>query len=254
MFGIMQGRLLPPVEGKIQEFPPDWEREIGFIQNLGIKHLDWLITSTSLEKNPIFLMRKNSSVGSICMDNVMDDNFYLPDFFYKNLFSPCQKLSSLGYTSFTIPLLEKSSIFRRKDKFLKFKSQIENLSKSLPNVDFHFEVEKFDKNSRDLIYSRPNFYLVYDTGNVSDYYSNKSQIRIIKSYLEKIKIVHLKDKNERGTVPPGEGKVDFRGIFQTLKLKREEIYYTIQTAREEEGREIETIRKHIKFLTKEYAE
>lgn len=252
MWGVMQGRLSPPVSGKIQEFPVEWEEEIYISKKIGLSHIDWLITESSLEKNPIFSVGKIESIGSICMDNLVDENFFQPDFFYKNLSLPCRAFSSMGYRSITIPLLEKSSIFRKKNKFLNFKKQILLLSRDFPEMEFHFEVEKFDKNFDQLISLSPNFYLVYDTGNVSDYYSMKNQEKIIKKYRDKIKIVHLKDKSDDGTVPPGKGRVDFKLIFSLFNSRSGEIKYTIQTARGESGLEEQTIKNHISFFKSKY--
>ena len=44
--GLLQGRLSPPVGG-FQEFPKDWEREFRIADELGLNHIDWLVTNIS---------------------------------------------------------------------------------------------------------------------------------------------------------------------------------------------------------------
>ena len=51
MIGIMQGRLLPPVNGQLQAFPPDWELELDICRDAGMVYLEWIYDGT--EHNPI---------------------------------------------------------------------------------------------------------------------------------------------------------------------------------------------------------
>jgi len=42
--GILQGRLLKPINGLIQEFPfVEWEKEIPLMESLGFEHFEWII-------------------------------------------------------------------------------------------------------------------------------------------------------------------------------------------------------------------
>ena len=52
--GIMQGRLLPPVNGHIQEFPDNWKEEFGILENIGLHGVEWLVTKNSWLNNPIY--------------------------------------------------------------------------------------------------------------------------------------------------------------------------------------------------------
>src|SRR3990167_7135085 len=52
MIGVMQGRLLPPVNGQLQAFPQDWGLELDICQSTGIDCIEWIYGS-STEHNPI---------------------------------------------------------------------------------------------------------------------------------------------------------------------------------------------------------
>ena len=68
----------------------------------------------------------------------------------------------------------------------------------------------------------------------------------IDSFRDNIKQVHIKDRirNPLETVIPGEGDTNFSLIFDKLKSINYDGPYTLQTARENDGDEVETIKKH----------
>ena len=48
--GIIQGRLLPPVDNQIQEFPKDdWKKEFEHINKLKINFIEWIVTKKSYD-------------------------------------------------------------------------------------------------------------------------------------------------------------------------------------------------------------
>ena len=52
--GIMQGRLLPKVNQRIQAFPgEDWSKELEKANFIGIKNLEWTFDHEKLFENPI---------------------------------------------------------------------------------------------------------------------------------------------------------------------------------------------------------
>ena len=54
----MQGRLTKPIRKPIQEFPiENWENEIGLLNKLNFKAIEWIIDLYSYEKNPILASR-----------------------------------------------------------------------------------------------------------------------------------------------------------------------------------------------------
>src|SRR3989344_3678209 len=50
--GIVQGRLVSPVDGKIQAFPKqDWEKEISLVRKAGFDGMEWIFDG---EDNPFW--------------------------------------------------------------------------------------------------------------------------------------------------------------------------------------------------------
>ena len=74
--GIIQGRLSSPEEG-FQECPKNWEKEFELLKELGLSHVDWIVTKNSFDNNPIFFKNLNGyPINSICADNLVDKDFF----------------------------------------------------------------------------------------------------------------------------------------------------------------------------------
>jgi hypothetical protein len=245
--GVLQGRLSPP-NGGFQEFPKDWKKEFVLAEELGLNHIDWLVTKNcSYHSNPIFnedLSKFN--INSICADNLISKRIISPDFLFNNLLQICISAIKNNIYSITIPLLEESDVsdvsFR--------KAFIDNMNNFAityyPEITFSFEIESYEDAISDVLESNPNFRLTYDTGNMTslgishEYYLSK--------FSDRIDTVHLKDRTfDSKTVSPGKGKTDFGFIIKYLE-KFDHIKYTIQTDRGEDGKEAETIQKHKNYF------
>ena len=247
-FGIMQGRLSTPSSGKIQEFPEKWEKEFPLMEKIGVDYIDWIITRDTGKYNPILNLPFLHKIGSVCMDNVVDENFFTSDLFRKDLLKICKDLYSIGYRSITIPLLEESSIFKSDKKYKIAHDFLIGLSACAPEMLVHIEMEQIDENSISLLDISDNFYFVYDTGNLTSFYTKDEQLDILEMNLKRIRIIHLKDKLNGITVRPGEGDVTFVDIFSILKKTVEKINLTIQTSRGKDGEEELTINKDLQFF------
>jgi len=244
--GIVQGRLSPPVEG-FQECPKDWEKEFNTLDSLGLKHIEWIVTKQSFKDNPLFYVDLSKyPISSVCADNLIDTYIANDSFLEKNLTPICEHALKNGIPCITIPLLEDSSMNcpHMRCQFLHI---IKYYADKYNDLIFSFEIESHEYVIKDIIYARENFKLTYDTGNMTslgidhEYYIDK--------FHEKINNVHLKDRTFNGeTVVPGKGKTDFEKIFDILLDNKYSQSYTIQTAREESGCEIDTIKKHMVVL------
>lgn len=82
--GIMQGRLSPPVSGRIQAFPwGTWEQEFFLARDVGLDLIDWIIEEGRLEENPLLtttgsarieslVAKTGVYIGAVCADYFMD--------------------------------------------------------------------------------------------------------------------------------------------------------------------------------------
>ena len=140
----------------------------------------------------------------------------------------------------TIPLLEKSSVEDEKilDEFL---DNFQSYTERYRNINFLIEAELHHNKLKKVLDLNSNLFVTYDTGNITSYGLNHKEY--IFELKDKIKQVHIKDriKNPLETVEPNTGDTDFKLIFECLKQINYDGLYTLQTARMENGKEIETI-------------
>ena len=142
----------------------------------------------------------------------------------------------------TIPLLEKSSVVDDdiRDEFTKV---IYSYFNEYTDIKFLIEAELGIDELKSLLIS-DNLGITYDTGNITSF--GLDHELYIDSFRTDINQVHIKDRvrDTLETVIPGEGDTDFSLIFNKLKSINYDGLYTLQTARENDGDEVETIEKH----------
>ena len=242
--GLMQGRLLPPVRGQMQEFPENWEDELVLVERLGLVGVEWLLTLHKFHDNPI--LEKNTfnkfPVMSVCMDNLVDDQIDDP-LILKNIIQSCY---DEGVRRFTIPLLEQSSMINgeRRNHFC---NNIEVIGNLFHDAIFSFEAELHPKHLAEIVYLCDNFRVTYDTGNTTSF--GLDHVEYITQFSSLINNVHLKDRTfDAETVEPPTGDTDFETIFRTLKSIGYDGNYVIQTARGKTGKEVETILNHMNIF------
>ena len=80
--GIMQGRLSPIKNGKIQSFPwENWKKEIKDLKKMNIKILEWTLDYPNLKRNPLFFKKKEIkkldqiNVNSVTCDFLCKSHF-----------------------------------------------------------------------------------------------------------------------------------------------------------------------------------
>lgn len=248
--GIIQGRLSPPVDNLIQEFPKSsWEKEFGLLDELKLTHIEWIVTKKSFEAGVTKLEITNFShkISSICCDNLIDENITDYSFLQKNLEPICEWGIKNKIFSVNIPLLEKSLV-TEKNKNRVF-SNFTKIGEKYPQISFNFEMESEISLCIELVKLKENFFLVYDTGNITS--CGFDSLDWINKGFQYIRHVHLKDrtKNPIKTVEPFTGDTDFYSILDLLNKKGYNYYYTLQTCRGNDGGEVNTIKKHIKLFS-----
>lgn len=248
--GLIQGRLSRSTEG-FQDTPKDWRQEFDALGHVGLNHIEWIITKKSFSTNPFFTedLRKYP-VFSVCADNLVDKDIDKFDFVSHMLEPICISALNNKVKYVTIPLLEQSSLLSE-GKRDRFKDILLYFLKKYPSINFSLEAEMPVEQVMDLASLSENCYITYDTGNITS--CGYDHLEYIKSSFDKICNVHLKDRTFDGkTVVPTTGDTDFEIIFRTLKNKKYKNVFTLQTAREKEGKETMTIKKHSELLRSIY--
>ena len=138
--GIIQGRLSPPLEG-FQECPKNWKREFQLMKEIGLTHLEWIVTKLSFHNNPVFYNDlKNIPINSICADNLVSNSITDEGFLEYQLSTICKAAINNNINFVTIPLLEKSSL-EKIEKLDKFCSHFSQICKKYPEINFSLETE-----------------------------------------------------------------------------------------------------------------
>jgi len=247
--GIIQGRLSEPVNGHIQEFPTDWQKEFNSLEKCGLTHIEWLITKGSVRSNPAFDINTSlvgMPISSLCADTLVDNRIINEIYLEDNLIPICESAVRNKIGMITIPLLEDSSMENPHTRN-EFKILISEFAKKYPNLKFSFECELSIAGLYDILEVSNNFYVTYDTGNMTSYGVQHEEY--IDEFHERMTNVHLKDRTfDAKTVYPGSGDTNFKIIFDKLFSMGYNGPYTMQTARGPTGEEIDTVLNHKNIL------
>lgn len=251
--GVIQGRLSCPNEG-FQECPTNWQREFDLLPEIGLSHIEWIITCSNYHQNPIFKCNlKGYPISSLCADFMVHTDFNKYDYLESFLVPLCQAAVSNAINCITIPLLEASDVSKI-DDLNSFIDSFSNIVNKFPSLTFLIEAELGVSKLKKILDISPKIMITYDTGNITSCQINHSNY--VNSLADRILQVHLKDRtiNPIKTVAPGSGNTDFRLIFSLLKRVNFTGPYTLQTARAKSGNEISTIKTHKSILESIYYE
>ena len=271
--GIVQGRLSPPVENKIQAFPIDhWREEFPKCQRLGISCIEWIFEYPRFEENPLYTdegiqqmlalsQRYKVKINSILADYFMEQKLFGNDKgemknavnMLKHLVGQCHK-SHIPIIE--IPFVDSSALKTDLDRqqvlqnmkesivFAEKYNIILSLETSLSPIEFLDFIRSFDSSAVKIN---------YDMGNSASL--GYDAFEELNCYSLWIANVHIKDRvHNGGTVPLGTGDTKFDVVFNALKQKDYQGDFILQAARQDlEGLvpkvEIdETVSEYIQFV------
>ena len=263
--GIMQGRLSPPVNGKIQAFPwGSWMQEFYLAKEIGLDLIDWIVEADRFDENPLLTLEGEKTikeivsktgvqVGAVCADYFMDcplircshsdlkERMDILDFLI-------DRLNIFGIKYLEIPFVDNSAI--RDDVELEQIVEIIRPRLNRANnagVILAFETSLPPDIFKDFLLklNHPAARANYDMGNSASLGYNQKQE--IETYGEWVATVHIKDRLFKGgNVPLGEGNTDFMTCFSMLKVKMYTGPYIFETPRSND--EVESAKKNMIFL------
>ncbi|MBN2421604.1 sugar phosphate isomerase/epimerase [Candidatus Woesearchaeota archaeon] len=262
--GVMQGRLSPPVNNRIQAFPKDsWKNEFYSANKVGLDCIEWIFEE-DISQNPVFnrdgineikqvIEKTGVNIYSVCADYFMKNKLFGEPAeklqknmnVLKNLINSC---SELNVKFIIIPCVDESE--------LKSKEQIDELANNIKqiiplisekNINLSLETSL---NPIEFMYlmnsiNHPLVSINFDTGNSASLgYSAKKEIPLLGKW---IKHIHIKDRHYNGgTVPLGEGDTKFDVIFDELNKIGYNGIFILQGARKKS--ESDTIFEYKNFL------
>ena len=257
--GVMQGRLLPKIDGRYQAHPVDkWQDEFLIASDLGLSFIEFILDFDHFESNPlmssdrcaqIFDLSQKTGVlvKTVCADYFMEAPLHSRN---KNTASTSRKVleilifnaSKIGVTDIVLPLVDQSSVSEpelRKRFVETFNPIVKMLNDAninicletdLPPVEFAELIANLDSNK---------ITVNYDIGNSASLgYSPADEFLM---YGTRISDVHIKDRIFGGlSVPLGDGDADFHAVLRGLA----QVNYTgpliMQAYRDELGIDIFT--------------
>ncbi len=271
VIGILQGRLSPPLKGRLQAFPVEtWEEEFPKARRCGFDALEWVFEADGHRKNPLWTregikrIRTVSEVHGVAVPSICADYFMRYPFFrtspeaqsnsIQTLRHLIEQGARLGIRRVLLPVLEEVEIQTETDQ----RQLIQCLRAVLPIAETHgielaiesnLPVESYEALME--AFDHPLIRIYYDIGNrVATGHRPETEIPKLGTWISG---VHVKDRKRGGsTVPLGTGDVDFTGTFQALQAAGFEGPYILQGARD--GIEEETARRYLEFVKRHLQE
>lgn len=270
-YGIMQGRLAPPEDGRFQSFPrKSWREEFPRAREAGLDYIEWIHDEYGRTANPIFseaglaefdALKSQHSIATpaLCGDWFMD--FPLIRCTAEERAQREQHLRGLipiaariGARRIVLPFVDQSKITTDEEK----QTVIDVLQRALPiaqshHVELHLEA---DFNPADFAaflarIEHPSLKVNWDSGNSSGlgYIASEE----FAAYGHRIGSVHIKDryrKPEGGveTRPLGTGSANFDDVFQSIRSIGYQGGVTLQVARGAENDEVNFIKGQLAFV------
>jgi L-ribulose-5-phosphate 3-epimerase len=257
IIAVMQGRLLPPSEGKIQCFPRErWRDEFPLAAAAGIDAIEWIYDLYGADVNPIatgeglsairdLSAQSEVQVRSVCADFFMDQPLLRAD--QQSIEERTEILvwllgrcRVLGVNRVVIPFVDASRI----DTDAELTQVIGTLQRVLPTlertgVELHLETSLSPNRFAEMLARLPHAMVKvnYDAGNSASL--GYDPIEEFGAYGARVGSVHIKDRVKGGsTVPLGMGDTDFKALFECLQRVGYHGDFVLQVARGPVGDEV----------------
>ena len=279
-YGIMQGRLSPPEDGRFQSFPrAAWREEFSRAKAAGLDYIEWIHDaygegkdSTGRIANPIFTEaglaefdalkhEHNISTPALCGDWFMDVPLIRcspaeRERRERHLHDLIPIAKRIGATRIVLPFVDNSKINGEYEK----NTVIEILKRALPvaeknAVELHLEADFNPTEFADFLsrIQHPKLKVNWDSGNSSGlgYIATEE----FAAYGDRIGSVHIKDrykKPEGGveTRPLGTGSANFDDVFSAIRSIDYKGGVTLQVARGADNDEVNFIKDQLTFVKK----
>ncbi len=250
--GLMQGRLSPMIDGKIQAFPWDtWRDEFYLAKDCQLTYMDWIVETERMDENPFLTKQglenirqcENESgvrVISICADYFMENPLIRCSMSELNerlnqLSIIVTNTNTFGVKFIEIPFVDNSAMHND--------AEIEELISVVNKF-----VDKCELGQTQLVFetslapnklqyflkmiNHPQVKANYDSGNSASIGLDVNAE--FNAYGDQISTVHIKDRILGGTtVPLGTGDVVFEDFFKCLQKYKYQGPMIMQVARGE---------------------
>ena len=270
-YGIMQGRLAPPEDGRFQSFPRvAWRDEVPRARAAGLDYIEWIHDHYDLGANPIFTPEGRAELAALKQQHNIATPALCGDWFMDFPLIRCtaaeraereQHLHDLipiareiGAVRIVLPFVDNSRMTNEAEQ----QQVLDILRRALPiaeanHVELHLEADFNPTDFAQFLAQLPHPFLKvnWDAGNSSGlgYLAHEE----FAAYGDRLGSVHIKDryrKPEGGieTRPLGTGSADFDDVFASLRKLNYIGGVTLQVARGVPGDEVNFIRTQLAFV------
>ena len=252
--GFIQGRLSPPVDGRIQAFPRDrWREEFILADEVDLRIMEWTLDQERLLENPLMTVagrqeiRQLSERHGVAIPSLTGDCFMQAPFWkasgeqryrlervVRGVLGACR---AAGIGTVVVPLVDEGSPADEAEEELLTRfllGQAEELNQSGLRVAFESDLPPSDLAAFIERFPPGLFGINYDIGNSASLGFDPAEE--FAAYGARIFNVHVKDRRLGGTtVALGEGDAEFEVVFAALSDLGYSGNLILQTARDPEG-------------------
>lgn len=253
--GIMQGRLSPIVDGKIQSFPiMTWRDEIKTAAHNDFKLMEWTLDYSYFYENPLLSPFERENINGLMTVNQLQIPSLTCDFMMEKPFWKmknqdkisqladdfllvCEASHGIGIKTLVIPLVDNGRLesdVEEKNLHNFLSSQSSFLIKKGIRIAFESDYEPHQLKKLIIKFDPIVFGINYDIGNSASLGFDVGKEFL--AYGNRIINVHVKDRMlSGGTISFGCGSADFEGAFLGLKELGYMGNYILQGARASNG-------------------
>lgn len=277
-YGVMQGRLSPPEDGRFQSFPRQgWRDEFAKAKAAGFSYIEWIHddfdgwkSDTEPGANPIFTPEGLRELDARKAEHGISTPALCGDWFMEHPLIRCtpeerihreQHLHAMislaeriGAWRMVLPFVDNAKITTEEEKI----QVLDILKHALPvaeahNVELHLEADFNPEDFKQFLARIDDPYLKvnWDSGNSSGlgYIATEE----FAAYGDRIGSIHIKDryrKPEGGieTRPLGTGSADFDDVFKAIYSIGYDDGVTLQVARGTPNDEVNFLQGQVEFV------
>ncbi len=277
-YGVMQGRLSPPEDGRFQSFPrAGWRNEFALAKAAGFTYIEWIHddfdgwqSDADPGANPIFTAEGLREFNALKAEHGISTPALCGDWFMEHPLIRCtpeerrqreQHLHAIiplaariGAQRIILPFVDNAKMNTEEERI----AVLDILKHALPiaernNVELHLEADFNPADFKAFLARLDHPYLKvnWDSGNSSGlgYIATEE----FAAYGPRIGSVHIKDryrKPEGGieTRSLGTGSADFDNVFKAIRSSAYTGGLTLQVARGNPGDEVNFLRGQLDFI------
>lgn len=250
--GIMQGRLVPKVDGRIQAFPrDDWRKEFALAKSIGFDAMELTIETASFEVHPLRTTQGRSEqarlaadngihLAGLCLDTVMEHPVVAADEAARQhgvamTLALLRDSAAAGLPMIELPMMGPNSLkadgaqdrFRRSLDILLPAAEEDGI-----DVLIESDLPLAELGAFLVSIGHPRFGVNYDSGNSTWFgYEPEDELPVYGRFVRNI---HVKDCTRADySVPLGNGETRFDAVMDQLAALGYQGDFILQAARQD---------------------